>query len=210
MVSDMRDDRIKELLGLVARAAGSGDVDAVLDLTDVLQRWHASKQRSETEGSQVGNVMNTKPAVGSRKLGVKGSKAEDLAWARSTRQSYVSKNNLTHVSRSAYVSPSGSSVGIAASRWRSSEPNCFLGLSESGPSGEWDVVVLLCELEGRLLDFVIPMEKISGVWTLLSRNGRHVKIHVQRREGQLGQYEMQVPSRVPVDLREFFSETAVF
>lgn len=216
MVSQTRDDRINELLTLVARAAESRDVEAVLDLTAVLQRWHARRRDRRPESWEVNdderkNGRAIRALDGERPPSKKRSnRGEAREWGSNTKQTYASRHNLIRVSASAYQSPRGSTVGIAASRWRHREPTCFLGLSENPPAGAWDIVVLLCEVEGRSLDFVVPMERIRMAWPLLSRHGGQVKFHVQRSPGQPGQYEMRVPGSTPVDLQQFFAGTAVF
>lgn len=202
MVVAGREERIADVLGLVARAAESGDVEAVLDLASLLQRWYreqADFARANFDASQpIAKVLGGEPET------IKPSKREALEWASTVRTRYAEKHDLRRVSRAVYVSPTGSLVvGLAASRWRSGEPTCFLGLPEKPAQGSWDLVVLLCEIDGRVLDFAIPFHDLDGVWSRLSRSSGHVKFHVQRRDGSPGRYELRIPGAAPLDLEKY-------
>lgn len=199
MVSLGHTDRISDLMPLIAKAADAGDVETVLDLTTVLRRWESEGTAPTVTSSTHGRTVGQTPE---RNGAGKTSKRESLEWADKTKIGYASLRGLRRRSRSMYSSRGGLTVGIAASRWRRGEPTCFLGLSENLPDS-WDVVVLLCEVDGRVLDFAIPQLEVEELWPSFSRSNGQIKFHIQRGKG-LGNYELCVPGRAPVDLQKYF------
>lgn len=209
MATVARDDRMNDLLPLVARAAESGDVEAVLDLTDLIRRW---KETSPDERPSTGSGLGNEAAILSQPPS-KSSKQQALEWANQARANYAAKHGLERHHRRTYISQTGSVLGIAPSRWRSGEPSCFLGLPErpQDPSGNlgkrtWDMVILLCELEGRLLDFAIPMSELEQVWPSFYTSKGDVKFHVRKQFGEVGKYELKVPPDSALDLQEFMGK----
>ncbi len=69
------------------------------------------------------------------------------------------------------------------------------------------MVILLCELEGRLLDFAIPMSELEEVWPSFYRSGGDVKFHVRKQFLEVGKYELKVPPDSALDLQEFLGRT---
>ena len=209
MATVARDDRMNDLLPLVARAAESGDVEAVLDLADLIRRWTAT---SRDERSSTDSGLGSNAAILSQ-LPSRSSKQQALEWANQVRANYAAERGLQRHHRRTYISQSGSVLGIAPSRWRSGEPTCFLGIPEhpQDPSGNlgkwtWDIVILLCELEGRLLDFAVPMSELEQVWASFYRSGGDVKFHVRKQSGDVGKYELKVPGGPALDLQEFMGK----
>lgn len=209
MATVARGVRMNDLLPLVARAAESGDVEAVLDIADLIRRWKAtSPDERPSTGSGLGNddaILSQPPSKSSRK--------QAREWANQARANYAAKHGLQRHHLRTYISELGSVLGIAPSRWRSGEPRCFLGMPErpQDPSGNlgkwtWDMVILLCELEGRLLDFVIPMSELEQLWPSFYRSGGDVKFHVQKQSGAVGKYELNVPGDSALDLQEFMGK----
>jgi hypothetical protein len=112
--------------------------------------------------------------------------------AKEMREEYARKYGLTPERGAVYKTRSGARAGIAAatetgpSRW-------FLGVQDV----QMDCVVLLCQGEGEVLDFVVPMGAMSGAWNHLSRHGRQVKFNVNKRNGT---YQLQVPGVGPLNI----------
>jgi hypothetical protein len=101
-----------------------------------------------------------------------------------------------------YRTRSGSRVGIVTATEDPKKNTWFLGI----PDTQFDSVVLRCQrTDGEVLDFVLPMTPMSGVWSRLSRSGGQVKFNVKGRDGT---YQLQVPGANPLDIGPFLGQYA--
>ncbi len=119
------------------------------------------------------------------------------------REEFARRHALIPQKGVIYRTRSNSRVGIVTATEDPKKPNAwFLGI----PDTQFDSVVLRCQrTDGEVLDFVLPMTSMSGVWSRLSRSGGQVKFNVKGRDGT---YQLQVPGASPLDIRPFLGQYA--
>ena len=118
------------------------------------------------------------------------------------REELAKKHALIPEKGVIYRTRSDSRVGIVTATEDPEKHTWFLGI----PDTQFDSVVLRCQqTDGEVLDFVLPMTSMSGVWSRLSRSGGQVKFNVKGRDGT---YQLQVPGASPLDIRPFLGQYA--
>lgn len=116
------------------------------------------------------------------------------------REELARRHALTPEKGVIYRTRSDSRVGIVTATEDPKNHTWFLGI----PDTQFDSVVLRCQrTDGKVLDFVLPMTSMSGVWSRLSRSGGQVKFNVKRRNGT---YQLQVPGGSPLDIDRFLGQ----
>jgi len=92
-------------------------------------------------------------------------------------------------------------VGIAYASEQAERPDkWWLGLRDE----PYSVIVLLCQDgNGKLLDFVIPIQTLSPFWKVFSRHGGQVEFHVERAGSN---YALRVPGGRSVPMNSFLAE----
>lgn len=177
--------RIRILSDLLAGI--EGDERAAAALEDRI-RGHEERLKSPDEVATMSQPIKL--------TGVTSRKAR----GRALREELARRHALIPEKGVIYRTRSDSRVGIVTATEDPKKHTWFLGI----PDTQFDSVVLRCQrTDGKVLDFVLPMTSMSGVWSRLSRSGGQVKFNVKRRNGT---YQLQVPGGSPLDIGRFLGQ----
>lgn len=201
----------EELLSAVQSSAKIGDTRAVAALARVMEDVDRAIE-------EVARLARALPSLRERlrdpmDLHIAGPEQSDgydttlmesrvgrKAYGERKRRRFANIHGLDRDRGVSYWTAARRSVGIATATERI--PNrWFLGL----PDQKFDSVVLICEHDGRDLEFVLPTECVERIWPRLSREERngHVKFHVERPEGLIGQFELRILGGEAVDVTPY-------
>jgi len=183
----------------VSDALQRGEMDEVIRLARVAKDFEAALRNLEMSVNRMADELKAHTAVPAAKEGeniLQNATLTELsnkAWGNKTRREWVhqfnsqrSGHNLRQVKGVKYQTGSGRRVGIASARERDQLPfKWFLGL----PDEHFDYVILLCQPQsGPMLDFVLPPDFVSRIWSRLSDHAGQKKFHVVQNGGN---YELE-------------------
>jgi len=207
-----RRDAFQDLMTLIQQAAIVGDLPTIEKLTRIAnalrpnpsQDVSARIQPNQPGGTHSvhGNGGDAK-TVGVSLVASNGSRKARGKSARAEWLSQCAKSGilLAHLRGRIYETSKRARVGIAYASEQAERPDkWWLGLRDE----PYSVIVLLCQDgNGKLLDFVIPIQTLSPFWKVFSRHGGQVEFHVERAGSN---YALRVPGGRSVPMNSFLAE----
>ena len=188
------------VLGEIEMAARKGNTSRLIELTELVRSLEADDRamtaleqrielyRNAVNGSGTPNLQQAPNPPVTQPISPKRRGKE-------TRERFAKERSLIPEKGALHRTRSGARIGVATAT--ETRPDIwFLGL----PDLSLDAAALLCDREGKRLDFILPRNVIEEVWPLLSRSPGQVKFNVIRRDGR---YQLQIPGRAPLDLTGF-------
>ena len=198
----------ESILDQLARAAKSGDARKSVDLARTLEQIERDYQMAtdiERRLTRINGDLSSNYRVMPTATERVGSSESAKARGMRIQREFAARHTLLQFKGQEFRTSQGLSVGIATATEDKRRNRWFLGL----PGRKFDVTVLVCDHEGRLLEFVIPAEVIDGVWEKLSRDKKgHLKFNVRREGGAYGDYQLLVSSASPVNIQPFLGAYA--
>jgi hypothetical protein len=198
----------QDLMTLIEQAAVAGDLSTIEKLTRIAGALTPNPNQdaspNQTSGKQsVHSNTGVARTVGVSSLSNNGSRKARGKLARAEWLSQRAKSGilLAQVEGRIYETAKRARVGIAYASEQAHRPDkWWLGLRDEA----YSVVVLLCQDgNGKLLDFVIPIQTLSPFWKVFSRHGGQVEFHVERTGPN---YELRVPGGGAVLMNSLLGE----
>lgn len=201
-------DAFQDLMTLIQQAAIVGDLPTIEKLTRIAGALKPKPSQdappNQTVGNQSGHSntglaktvsVSSVSSNGSRKARGKSARAE---WLSQLAKSGIL---LAQMEGRIYETTKRARVGIAYASEQADRPDkWWLGLRDEA----YSVVVLLCQDgNGKLLDFVIPIQALSPFWKIFSRHGGQVEFHVERTGPN---FALRVPGGRAVPMNSFLAE----
>ncbi|HEY8766486.1 MAG TPA: hypothetical protein VIP09_04380 [Dehalococcoidia bacterium] len=198
------DELRQTVLDELARAAKSGDAQRIVSLARALEQIERDyRLAADIEGRLIRITEDLRsttpiaPVVGDAPIATESAKARGIR----IQKEFATRHDLIQVKGQEYRTKQGLRVGVAtATEDKRRNGRWFLGL----PGKEYDIAVLICDHDGRLLEFVIPVSDLASDWRRLSRDKKgHFKFNIRRHGGTYGDYQLVIPSTTPVDIQQF-------
>lgn len=114
----------------------------------------------------------------------------------SVRRAFAQAHDLIQVKGVVYANAAGSTFGLTMASEDKRGDKWFLGL----PDQQYKAIILLCLDGNTQLDFVIPAQSLTIVWSQLSRSGDEVKFNIKRKNLE---YTLMVPTHGPFGITQF-------
>ena len=177
----------------IEKAAKEGDSAKIVQLSEGLRDMEVDLGAIESIRGRLKEYGATLNGKAGEKISVNfhivSPTESPRAWGKRKRSELARRCSLSPEKGPIFKTRSGKRVGIAAGK------KLFLGL----PDTEMDIVVLICETDEGMRNFVVPVESLSNVWTRLSRSGGQIKFNIASNGG----YRLRVPGGDSIDLAPF-------
>ena len=197
----------QDLMTLIQQSAVAGDLPTIEKLARIAGALTPNPSQDASPNQTGKQSVHSNTGV-ARTVGVSSvsSNGSRKARGKSARAGWLSQRAksgilLAQVEGRIYETAKRARVGIAYASEQVHRPDkWWLGLRDE----VYSVVVLLCQDgNGRLLDFVIPIQTLSPFWGIFSRHGGQVEFHVERTGPN---YALRVPGGRAIPMNSLLAE----